>query len=598
MEECSNIVETKDSPENAEAVPIEPTITDHIENDKGKSPIESEYDSAGSYSDEEGKVKAEGSDSGSHSCEESVALERQEGDGQESSSLKKVDDDEDKKNPQYIPKKGSFYEHDDRTAEEEEMAKEAEAEKEKDSKKKLWDDKKEKWSHDKFNDNDQAPKSKTELVSIYGYDIRNEDGPPRARRRRRYGRGPNKYTRNWEDEDAYNKAFVQKPKKKPFSKDDNEEFPALNQNTERKLKSNKNNSSYREQTENLNFAEKDVTKPEERVSFIQEKQSKEILAESQPVVDTNEHKNNIQKSAKNTKTIPVSEYNGFTSKGRNYKTPRIGMKNQKKEDYKEYIHSRNFSSKNANSSSVDQAETEAALKKLTIQDTNRGKQNSQRQGSVPPRLQNEPKGPKRYSSMRQRSLPEMVNSPIMQQGYYPNAEFNQEQQSSNQVLQNSSIPTNITQIPPNMSPLAQQVPVTATPILGAAPQFPPPPFPQGAPPYLPGPVPGPAAFIQQPAPPLLNYVQPPTQFPPQGFQGYQAPTFNPVQTQPTELYQPQGGITYYSTDQQVAQRPAPQKRPKAAIPIVAPPNYDIKNKSPSIEESQVENSLVECNYGE
>ncbi|KAJ8964149.1 hypothetical protein NQ317_017353 [Molorchus minor] len=27
-------------------------------------------------------------------------------------------------------------------------------------------------------------------------------------------------------------------------------------------------------------------------------------------------------------------------------------------------------------------------------------------------------------------------------------------------------------------------------------------------------------------------------------------------TQPAELYQPQGGITYYSTDQQVAQRPA------------------------------------------
>lgn len=43
------------------------------------------------------------------------------------------------------------------------------------------------------------------------------------------------------------------------------------------------------------------------------------------------------------------------------------------------------------------------------------------------------------------------------------------------------------------------------------------------------------------------------------------------QTQPTELYQPQGGITYYSADQQVAPRPAPQKRPKAAIPIIAPP---------------------------
>lgn len=29
---------------------------------------------------------------------------------------KKVDDDEDRSNPQYIPKRGVFYEHDDRTA--------------------------------------------------------------------------------------------------------------------------------------------------------------------------------------------------------------------------------------------------------------------------------------------------------------------------------------------------------------------------------------------------------------------------------------------------------------------------------------------------
>lgn len=51
----------------------------------------------------------------------------------------------------------------------------------------MWQDKKEKWIHDKFNDSEQAPKSRAELVAIYGYDIRNEEGPPRARRRRRYG---------------------------------------------------------------------------------------------------------------------------------------------------------------------------------------------------------------------------------------------------------------------------------------------------------------------------------------------------------------------------------------------------------------------------
>ena len=69
-----------------------------------------------------------------------------------------------------------------------EKQEEADAEKPKeDPKKKVWEDKKERWSHDKFNDQEQAPKSRSELVSIYGYDIRNEDGPPRARRRRRYG---------------------------------------------------------------------------------------------------------------------------------------------------------------------------------------------------------------------------------------------------------------------------------------------------------------------------------------------------------------------------------------------------------------------------
>ncbi|RXG54037.1 Protein CASC3, partial [Armadillidium vulgare] len=75
---------------------------------------------------------------------------------------------------------------------------------EKESKKKVWKEDG-KWQHDRFSVYDQSPKSREELVATYGYDIRNEEGPPRARRRRRYGRGPNKYTRNWEDVDAYSK---------------------------------------------------------------------------------------------------------------------------------------------------------------------------------------------------------------------------------------------------------------------------------------------------------------------------------------------------------------------------------------------------------
>lgn len=45
-------------------------------------------------------------------------LDRQRVDGEEDGEKKKVDDDEDRSNPQYIPKRGVFYEHDDRTADE------------------------------------------------------------------------------------------------------------------------------------------------------------------------------------------------------------------------------------------------------------------------------------------------------------------------------------------------------------------------------------------------------------------------------------------------------------------------------------------------
>lgn len=42
------------------------------------------------------------------------------------------------------------------------------------------------WAHDFFDESEQAPKSRSELVNSYGYDIRNEDGPPKTRRNRRY----------------------------------------------------------------------------------------------------------------------------------------------------------------------------------------------------------------------------------------------------------------------------------------------------------------------------------------------------------------------------------------------------------------------------
>lgn len=55
-----------------------------------------------------------------------------------------------------------------------------------DSKKgKVWDSK-ETWSHDLYIESEQSVKSTDEIIAIYGYDIRKDDGPPKARRRRRY----------------------------------------------------------------------------------------------------------------------------------------------------------------------------------------------------------------------------------------------------------------------------------------------------------------------------------------------------------------------------------------------------------------------------
>lgn len=45
-----------------------------------------------------------------------------------------------------------------------------------------------------------------------------------------FRRGPNKYTRNWEDEDAYNKPAPARPKKPGRPKKTSEEFPPLVRN--------------------------------------------------------------------------------------------------------------------------------------------------------------------------------------------------------------------------------------------------------------------------------------------------------------------------------------------------------------------------------
>ncbi|XP_067940854.1 protein CASC3-like isoform X2 [Watersipora subatra] len=117
-------------------------------------------------------------DSNDESCEgdssdymsDSEVEERDPADG-ESPHEEQLDDDEDAKNPAFIPRKGMFYEHDSRGDNEPERPAEET------DKQKLWKSK-EKWGHDRYDERSQAPKSRDELIRDYGYDIKSKDEPP------------------------------------------------------------------------------------------------------------------------------------------------------------------------------------------------------------------------------------------------------------------------------------------------------------------------------------------------------------------------------------------------------------------------------------
>ncbi|MEQ2206694.1 hypothetical protein XENOCAPTIV_001787, partial [Xenoophorus captivus] len=106
-----------------------------------------------------------------------------------------LDDDEDRKNPAYIPRKGLFFEHDVRGQSQEE-------ERPKGRNRKLWKDEG-RWEHDRFREEEQAPKSREELIAIYGYDIRNgggiDPGERAYRQRRPRQSSPSSRDKRWRD---------------------------------------------------------------------------------------------------------------------------------------------------------------------------------------------------------------------------------------------------------------------------------------------------------------------------------------------------------------------------------------------------------------
>ncbi|XP_072224197.1 protein CASC3 isoform X2 [Leuresthes tenuis] len=142
------------------------------EQEEGREQQEVEEEKAEGEGGAPGKEESKAEEKGN------VAGERQSGDGQESTDDpetkaggkpgQQLDDDEDRKNPAYIPRKGLFFEHDVRGHPQEE-------ERPKGRNRKLWKDEG-RWEHDKFREEEQAPKSREELIAIYGYDIRNGGG--------------------------------------------------------------------------------------------------------------------------------------------------------------------------------------------------------------------------------------------------------------------------------------------------------------------------------------------------------------------------------------------------------------------------------------
>lgn len=161
--------------------------------------IESEGSERNPIDDEEEPIDHEDA----VSEEEDVTESREDGDGSvddeesvEEENKKPLDDDEDKRKPQYIPKRGAFYEHDDRLGpedsnednkEESTVLKISSVPSEKVEKKKIttkdsndsisqsMTKNDEKWGHDMFDENEQKPKSREELLSRYGFDIRSDE---------------------------------------------------------------------------------------------------------------------------------------------------------------------------------------------------------------------------------------------------------------------------------------------------------------------------------------------------------------------------------------------------------------------------------------
>lgn len=576
--------------------------------------------------------------------------QREDGDGEEESAQiknKKLDDDEDRRNPQYIPKKGTFYEHDDRTTLDEIESADKEGENvntenidkkqgtsvQTGKKGKVWTEQVDRWTHDLYVEEEQGPKSRQEIIETYGYDIRNEEAPPKARRRRRYGRGPNKYTRNWEDEAAYNRSTG--TRRKQFQ-NNREDFPALggrrrSQSTEDDKKGVHENLDMPKQAQ-INTINKSVSASLPNQMQGMNKKSRPFDKDKKTVRmgDNKQVHANVPQSAPKEIRIKVGEKNRrikFVDKEK--KIGPAGDAPTKKDGYRSYSEPANnivmgiekelpmgrgigrgrgrrspsplhTTSKNTPFKGRAKVITPSSYEKVPgsggnslkhaadalahdfhyMNMNNNGNEIAQEnnavnrerkviipQHEIPPRMQDNmavnsnvgSNRSKRYSTQRQRSLPESATtySPpppaAHNMGFYPPGQTAFHNAPPGPVF-NEGVP-----VPP---PPATSTQLRMMPFL---PSGPPPPY---------------------PPPPIINYVPSPA---------YALP-LQPPAVQQAELYQGQGGITYYNTESQaVLPRQTPPRRIKLAIPIVPPPERQPRGRGRTKESSPTQEQQLDVN---
>lgn len=157
---------------------------------------------------------------------------------------------------------------------------------------------------------------------------------------------------------------------------------------------------------------------------------------SRDIRDPQNSKNTSQRTnsgriVKPRKEMKESDHHGFTTKTRQFRlvtNDKQKVLPPRNHQSKEETPTKVPSAENKSSNTIQEIEKE--MNKLSVNGVYKGNKynspqnNQQRQASVPPRLQNEQKGSKRYSSMRQRSLPEANTPPAVptyqHAGYYPN----------------------------------------------------------------------------------------------------------------------------------------------------------------------------------